>query len=59
MKALVVKSKYIAEYHHQRKKPVVTLQVPKKLLSRTTDEGNEAKQKMHLNQFPMRVVLKP
>ena len=57
MKALVVKVEYIAN-HDEAKKPVMKLQVPKSLLSRTTDESNEAQQ-THLNQLPTRVELEP
>jgi hypothetical protein len=57
MKALVVKVEYIANYD-EAKKPVMKLQVPKSLLSRTTDKSNEAQQ-THLNQLPARVELEP
>jgi hypothetical protein len=57
MKALVVKVEYIAN-HDEAKKPVMKLQVPESLLSRTTDKGNEA-QNTHLNQLPMRVEFEP
>ncbi len=57
MKALVVKVEYIAN-HDEAKEPVMKLQVPKSLLSRTTDESNEAQQ-THLNQLPTRVELEP
>ena len=57
MKALVVKVEYIANYD-EAKKPVMKLQVPKSLLSRTTDESNEAQQ-THLNQLPARVEPEP
>jgi hypothetical protein len=43
MKALVVKVKDIADCD-EAKKPVVKLQIPKNLLSRATDEGNEVQQ---------------
>jgi hypothetical protein len=56
MKALVVKVKDIADYD-EAKKPVVKLQIPKNLLGRATDEGNEVQQQAHLNQIPMRAVL--
>jgi len=57
MKALVVEVEYIAN-HDEAKKPVMKLQVPESLLSRTTDESNEA-QNTHLNQLPMRVEFEP
>jgi hypothetical protein len=57
MKALVVKVEYIANYD-EAKKPVMKLQVPKSLLSRTTDKSNEAQQ-THLNQLTARVELEP
>jgi hypothetical protein len=57
VKAFVVKVEYIAN-HYQPKKPVVMLQVPESLLSRTTDESNEAQQ-AHLNQLPTRVEPEP
>jgi hypothetical protein len=57
MKALVVKVEYIANYD-EAKEPVMKLQVPKRLLSRTADESNEAQQ-THLNQLPARVEPEP
>jgi len=41
MKAFVVKAKYVGN-DYQPKKPVVTFQIPKNLLSRTPGEGYEA-----------------
>ena len=52
-----MKVEYVANYD-EAKKPVMKLQVPKSLLSRTTDESNEAQQ-THLNQLPARVEPEP
>jgi len=57
MKALVVKVEYMANCD-ETKEPVMKLQVPKRLLSRTADESNEAQQ-THLNQLPTRAELEP
>jgi hypothetical protein len=56
MKAFVVKVKHIAN-DYQPEKPGVTFQVAKNLLGRTTEEGNEPQQEIHLNQLPRRVAL--
>jgi len=56
MNAFVVKVKDVAD-DYQSKKPWVTFQVAKNLLGRTTEDGNEPQQEIHLNQLPRRVAL--
>jgi hypothetical protein len=48
MKAFVVQVKNIADDDHP-KKPVVTLQISKNLIHRTTDVGDEVQQEVHVS----------
>jgi hypothetical protein len=58
MKALVVKMKDVAN-DYQPEKPVMMFQVAQNLLGRTTEEGNDPQQEIHLNRLPVRVAPAP